>query len=435
MPQKKIVVIGGGLSGLSCAGLLQRAGHRVTLFEASDSIGGRARSDRVDGFTLDRGFQVYLEAYPEGKRQLDLRALRLKRFSPGGLIWTGRTRERFADPLRMPRYAWASLRSDVGSLSDKLRVLALRSDVRKCSPEKLRERPAVTTIERLRQLGFSDRIIERFFRPFYAGVFLESGLTTSSRVFDYTFRMFSDGHAALPESGIGAIAQQLAERLDPATVRLKTRIKTIAHRLVVPETGEPVLADAIVIATDLRTASHLSGGLIATANRESKSEQTTDPTDRTADDGPSTTCLYYDAPSSPLREPTLMLNGSGRGVVNHLCVPSDVSSTYAPPGRSLVCVNLIGISEEADEALDQRVRVELGDWFGESVRDWRRLAVYRIRHALADQSVAGTSESVRRVRLRAGLYACGDHIEGPGINGALSSGRRCAEAILEDLPD
>jgi phytoene dehydrogenase-like protein len=399
----------------------------VTLFEALDALGGRVRSDRVDGFTLDRGFQVYLDAYPEGKRQLDLESLRLRPFSPGGLIWTGRARERFADPLRMPRHAWASLVSDVGSLSDKLRVLALRSDVRKCSPDKLRERPAVTTIERLRRFGFSDRIIERFFRPFYAGVFLESDLTTSSRVFDYTFRMFSDGRATLPENGIGAIAQQLADRLEPATARLHSPVKAVAHRLVIPEAGEPMLADAIVIATDSRNASRLSGGLIATASRESDQQA-----EATAD-GPSTTCLYYAAPTSPLREPTLLLNGSGHGRVNHLCVPSDVSSSYAPAGRSLVCVNLIGIAKENDDAIDALVRVELREWFGEAATAWQLLSVYRIRHALADQTVAGTSEPARRVRLRAGLYICGDHIEGPGINGALASGRRCAEAIIEDL--
>ena len=91
--QADVVVVGGGLAGLSAAVNVHRAGLTVIVCEAGDQVGGRVRTDRRDGFLLDRGFQVVLPGYPELRRQVDLSALRLRPFLRGVLAMTpgGRT--------------------------------------------------------------------------------------------------------------------------------------------------------------------------------------------------------------------------------------------------------------------------------------------------------------------------------------------------------
>ncbi|MDX1675707.1 MAG: FAD-dependent oxidoreductase, partial [Longimicrobiales bacterium] len=226
MGQRDVVVVGGGLAGLAAAVGLQAGGLDVQLLEASDRVGGRVRTDGVDGFLLDRGFQVLLTAYPEAGRVLDLEALELRPFHPGARIRVGDAFTRIGDPFRRPADLWPTLRSPVGTLADKLRVARLRARSVLQTPG-FATRPAYrrlagdaagpagdgsgsTTMERLEQEGLSDGMIERFFRPFLGGVFLESELVTSSAFFDFVMAMFSAGSAALPAGGMEAIPRQLA---------------------------------------------------------------------------------------------------------------------------------------------------------------------------------------------------------------------------------
>lgn len=95
-----IVIIGGGLAGLSCAVRLQEQGVQSIICEASDGVGGRVRTDQVNGFLLDRGFQVLLTAYPEAARQLDYDRLQLQYFDSGSLVLTGDGLQRLSDPWR-----------------------------------------------------------------------------------------------------------------------------------------------------------------------------------------------------------------------------------------------------------------------------------------------------------------------------------------------
>ncbi|MEM9667041.1 MAG: FAD-dependent oxidoreductase, partial [Bacteroidota bacterium] len=181
-----VLIIGGGLAGLSCARVLQHQGVSYTLMEASDALGGRVRTDEVDGFLLDRGFQVLLTAYPETERQLDYQRLGLRSFYDGALVFTGRGFQRVADPRRQPSAAWSTLRASVGSVADKLRILRLRQAVTRPPLQTLFERPETSTLDALRtRYGFSDTMIERFFRPFFGGIFLDQSLAASSRMFEF----------------------------------------------------------------------------------------------------------------------------------------------------------------------------------------------------------------------------------------------------------
>ena len=305
-----MLIVGGGLAGLCCARRLHEAGISSRVFEASDDVGGRARTDEVDGFLLDRGFQVLLTSYPEAQKVLDYRGLELARFEPGRLIrYRGKFR-RFVDPWRRPRHLIATARSPVASLSDKLRVARLRRRVCRGTLDECFARPETTTIEALRGDRFSDRIIEHFFRPFLGGVFLDPELRTSSRMFDFVFRMFAAGDAALPAHGMGTIARQIANQLPEGTVITDTRVDHVDGKSLRLASGEQRDAEAIVVACEAPAAAKLLGEGVPTA-------------------GQSVTCLYFAADQPPMKEPILVLNGEGEGPINNLCVPSQVAATYA----------------------------------------------------------------------------------------------------------
>lgn len=407
-----VVIVGAGLSGLCCALRLRKAGLRPLLLEASDGVGGRVRTDVVEGFRLDRGFQVFLTSYPEAKRVLDYGALRLRRFLPGALVRHGGRFHELTDPWRRPVAALRSLFSPVGTFADKLRVARLRSrSLRGTVEERFRD-PETTTIRALRGAGFSAAMIDRFFRPFLGGIFLDPELVTSSRMFHFVFRMFSLGDACLPAEGMEAIPRQLASGLPPDGVRLGARVACVQPGSVVLETGEEINGRAVVVAAEGVGAARLLGDAIPSV-------------------GQGVTCLYFAARQAPVEQPILVLNGEGRGPVNNLCVPTTVTPSYGRPGESLVSATVLGVHEEG--RLQAEVREQLGDWFGNAVKDWRHLRTYRIPYALPGQAAPALDVPERPVRWRPGVYVCGDHRDNASIQGAMVSGRRAAEAVLEDL--
>ena len=409
-----VAVIGSGLAGLACACQLSALGYSCQVLEASDGVGGRARSDVVDGFVLDRGFQVMLTAYPEAQRQLNYGALQLLPFAPGALVrFEGRFRS-VVDPWRRPAAVLSGLVSPIGSLRDKLKIANLRRRVTKPSLEELFQSDEVPTIDFLREYGFSPKMIERFFRPFFSGIFLERELQTSSHIFEFVFRMFSLGNAVLPAAGMGAIAQQLASRLPEGCVRLHQKAVKIAGNSVILASGEEVSAKTIVVATDNASAAQLLPEIIRLPSR-------------------STTCFYFAAEKAPIPEPILVLNGEGRGPVNNLCVPSMVAPSYAPAGSHLVSVSAIGKPSHTPERLRSEVLSQLSDWFGKQVDGWRPLRSYWIPDALPEQLPASGGIGPRDSLVRPGLYICGDHRDTASINGALLSVRRTAEAIQQSL--
>jgi phytoene dehydrogenase-like protein len=409
-----VVIVGGGLAGLACARHLHQHGVSFQIIEASDGLGGRVRTDRVAGFLLDRGFQVLQTAYPEAQRVLDYPKLDLHTFIPCAVMHIDDQSYRLADPLRMPLAAFESLLSPFATMSDKVRFLALRQRLHRKSIDSIFKSEERTTLDALQQGGFSPTIVSWFFRPFLRSIFLEKGLKTSSRMFEFAFKMFTDGYAGLPANGMGAIPDQLASKLPAESVRLNTKVVSVSPSSVTLEYGEHVKARAVVVATEGPEACRLIPGL--------------DPVISC-----STTCMYFVAERDPLGSPILALNGDGSGVINSLCVPSSVAPSYAPAGSSLISVSVLGIPDEDNQKLEMKVRPQLKSWFGADVDSWRSFRTYRIHHALPSQAFPARSLSQRAVRMQQGLYVCGDHRDIASIQGALVSGRRTAEAILEDF--
>lgn len=412
--EKPVIIVGGGLAGLACAVKLHQEGVPFLLLESSDAPGGRVRTDSVEGFQLDRGFQVFLSAYPEAGRVLDLEALRLRRFQPGALVLKDGRMRRLMDVIRRPRFALQSALQPVGTLRDKLLVGLLQLAARRHPIADIAAHEDLTTEAFLRRFGFSEMMIDNFFRAFYGGIFLERELRTSSRMFEFLFKMFAEGYATLPANGMQEIPRQLAAGLPQSFIRLNAPVKSVGLREVVLASGESLAADRVVVATDADTARQLVPEFASMFPGQARWN--------------STTTLYFSAPRSPLGEAIIALNGDGTGLVNSVCAPSDVAVEYAPAGRALLCVSLLGIPGGDD--LEHRVITELAGWFGDAVRDWTHLRTYRIERALPGQPPSNLRQPHQGFRTTGRHFVCGDHCSSASIEGALTSGRQAAEALL-----
>ncbi|MFB4302130.1 NAD(P)/FAD-dependent oxidoreductase [Actinomadura sp. NTSP31] len=398
-----VVVVGAGLAGLACAVRLHENGVPVRVLEASDGVGGRVRTDIVDGFRLDRGFQVFNTAYPEARSLLDLEALDLRPFSSGLLVFHEGRMERVMLPWRHPEHALSGVFAGVGTPADKAALAAMTARDLAASGSWLCDGPDRSTRDELRVRGLSDVMIDGLMRPFLAGVLLERELETSSRFFHLIWRSFVRGTIAVPALGMGRIPEQLAGRLPAGAISLNTAVREITDGGVRTEDGETVRAVAVVVATDPRRAAELLPEVEAPAMR-------------------AVTTFYHSAPASPLREPIQIVDAGG--VVTDTLVITDAAPGYSADGRALVSTSVLGTG--VDEA---RVLNRLGEIYGDT-SGWRLVAEYPIEAALP--AMPPPLRMRRPVRLGAGRYVCGDHRDTGSIQGALVSGRRAAHAVLTD---
>ena len=418
-----VVIVGAGLAGLACARRLMQCGVPFTLLEASDGVGGRVRTDVVEGFRLDRGFQLFLPAYPEAARVLDYAALELRPFVPGALVRVNGRFHRVADPRVEPLTGLRSAFNPVGTFRDKLRLANLKLALDRVGVEALGDTPDTSTLDELRgNRGFTDAFIQRLAAPFFGGVFLDKELATSARFFRFVFKMFAAGAGAVPRLGMGRIPEQLASTLPPGSMRLNAAVTSLQPGRVTLADGETLTPRAVVVATDATAAARLTGGAVADPGWKGN------------------VTVYFAADRSPIGEGILAVNGDGVGPVNTVAVMSDVSPDYAPPGASLVSASVVGdgtlspgdITSSSGD-IESSVRRQLAGWYGDAVGGWRHLRTYRVPLALPDQSAGKLSPWQRPVRLERGLYVCGDHRDNASIDGALTSGFRAAQAALADL--
>ncbi len=410
------VIIGAGLAGLNCARVLHERGQHFLLLDASDRVGGRVKTDEVDGFQLDHGFQVFQTAYPEAKIALDYASLHLTRLDAGALIRHRSRWVRMADPWRQPQYALSTLFNSVGNVADRFRLFQLRRHVLSKSPDELLS-SASDCSTRDYLLGywrFSQEFYELFLRPWWSGIFLETELATSAAYFQFVFHILAAGDVALPRSGMQAIPKQLASKLPSHSIRLSARVTSFNGNEVKLVTGEVILARAVVLATDNAAAAQL----------------TAPQAERVQPCGwSSTTCMYFAADQPPSSTKLLMLLGDSKGPANHVFIPSNSVPNFAPPGKSLISVSVINASATADSLLPA-VTEQLRELFGNQVGSWRHLRSYSISQALPKQPV-DFNRVPRETTLRDGIFLCGDYLETSSIQGALVSGRKAAQKALE----
>ncbi|WP_405851803.1 FAD-dependent oxidoreductase [Streptomyces sp. NBC_00090] len=404
---RDVVVVGAGASGLACAADLVAAGLRVRLLESGDTVGGRMRTDRIGGFTLDRGFQVFNTAYPQVKRRIDRRALRLRPFTAGVLVDTGEGRLRFTDPTRRSRATGGFLPGKGVSARDLLALGVLSAGDMLLPAARLRRRPDVTTLTAFAEAGISPALVEGFLRPFLSGVFLEDTMETSARFFHLVWRSMLRGTLCLPAGGIGAVPAQLASRLPDGVLRTGSPVASLTPGGVVLADGEEVSARAVVVATGQGAAARLLPGLDVRRGR-------------------TVTTLYHAAERSPLAEPTLVVDAKLRFL--NTCVLTEVQPGYSSDGRALVSTSVLGSPGPAEE---EAVRVALGEVYGTESGDWEALHRVTVRDALPVMRPPLVLS--RTTRFAPGRYVCGDHRATGSLQGALASGGRAAREVIADL--
>jgi hypothetical protein len=403
----EVIIIGAGLAGLTAAKVLKTAGKSVLVIEASDAVGGRVRTDEVDGFLLDRGFQVLLTAYPETRRFLDYDALDLNKFDPGALVLSENGTTKIGDPLRQPSSLVSTLLSSAATLADKLRVLKLKIRLSRKTIEDIFSEPEISTITYLKKFGFSETIMCRFFQPFMSGIFLEDKLSTSSRMFEFVFKMFGEGYAAIPAKGMGMIPKQLAQCLHEDEILFNSHVSAIEGNSVITTAGFTYKADFVLIATDeLNIPS---------------------PYQKAATGYQSVTNMYFKADKKPFTMPLIALNSLPGRLVNNMAV------SFAAMGDALLSLSLIGDHSKANEAeLQAKVIAELKYWYPEAI-NWQHLKTYHIKYALPNDDSVSNEPAYRTISPNNQCFVCGDYLTNGSINAAMKSGRMAAEVIIDKV--
>ena len=409
--KQDVIIVGAGLAGLAAAVHLHRQGRKVLLLEASDRAGGRIKTDSHEGFLLDRGFQVLLTAYPETKTLLNYKDLNLKKMLPGATVFYDGGRFEIADPFRRPSAALATLFAPVGTLKDKINTLWLKNRLQKLTIEAIFEQPEQTTLKQLGDYGFSPKMIQRFYAPFLSGIFLENGLQTSRKMFDFVMKMFSDGDVAVPALGMEEIPKQLVAMLPDGSIHCNTKVTAVDGNKVTTADGTVLEATQILLAT---TANALTQKFFP--KQKMTSHQVTN--------------IYFEASEAPTKKAVVVLNASTQKKwVNNLTVMSNVSEAYAPKGKVLISVSYNGISTVDDATLAENMKQELKQWYREKVNSWKMLKAYRIEYALPTQESVRNEIAASELKISDTLYICGDNLLNGSINAALKTGRLAAEAM------
>lgn len=406
------IVVGAGLAGLVAAQHLVEAGMTVRIIEKGKKPGGRVRTDLVNGYQLDRGFQVLLPAYPEAQRYFDYKALNLKNFDSGALVFQGRQLHKFYNALLHKDQLLTTLMSPVATFKDLLILRRLTARWKKMSIQEVFKKDQMTTRKFLEKQDFSNRFLDRFLEPFLAGIFLDPELKTPNRMFAFVMKMFNEQPAAVPDKGMGALADQLAAKLPDGTLVYEQEVRTIRQGSVRTRAGVIYSAPIVIMATDptnlLRdfVEEHLPFRSVAN--------------------------LYFSSDKAPFDEKLIGLNYGGSRWVNNIAVMTNVSKSYAPEGKHLISVSVIRKSDVGERDLTRIVKNELAQTFGEEVLLWEHIRTYMISKALPSPSIFEMELEDIDVRYQKGIYLAGDYLLNGSLQAALYSGRRAVEVALSE---
>ncbi|WP_231184029.1 NAD(P)/FAD-dependent oxidoreductase [Haladaptatus sp. DYF46] len=415
-----VIVAGAGLAGLVAARHLARLGLDVQMFEREDEVGGRVRTRRKDGFVLDRGFQVLFTAYPAARRELDYDDLDLRRFAPGAVLAHPGERSVLADPVRDPSTVFGSMANREVRLGDKLRTLRLRRKLARTPNSEIFSGEDEAIEEYLRERGFSDAFRENFAGPFYGGITLDRPLSTSKKVFEFTFKMLSTGDIAVPANGMGEIAEQLARkaRVAGATIQVGDGVSAVepnGDEVNVEVGGETLTADAAVVATDPKSARELS-------------DVESIPTHALG-------CVtQYFSHAEPLDVGNRLLLNVGDDAPNEVVPLSSVAPEYAPDDRELLSATFLGTPDDSDAELAETVERTLREWYPErTFPDLERVHTDRIEFAQFAQPPGIFDRLPGNRTHEKSVYLAGEYTEASSLNAAMESGRKAALAVYGDL--
>lgn len=401
------IIVGAGLAGLTAAIHLEEYNLKPLIIERDSRVGGRVKTDELNGFLLDHGFQVLLEEYPMAKKYLDYHALQLQPFTAGAICFNGPEKFKVKDTKRNPLAAVSMAFSPVGSFMDKIRLGNLVAELQKQSLEVLFDKPEMPTIEYLKKRGFSKKIVNRFFKPFLGGIFLDQELSTSSRMFEFVFKLFSEGNTSIPAGGMEEIPKQLKSRLSKTQFMFNTEVKNVSSGVVTLKNGEQVFSEQIIVTIP---------GII---HQETSALSWN-----------STSTFYFEADKTIIGKPLIALNHGKNALVNNFVILTDASKAYAPKGKVLVSASLTHSPTESVEETSRRIKNELALSFGVEVQKWKYLKSYQIKKALPRLTNLKYEMPLEEALIADGVYVAGDYLLNPSINAAMQSGEAAAKALV-----
>ena len=409
MKQKSpsIHIIGGGISGLIAARVLEEHGLSATIIEATDRLGGRVKTDVVDGYSLDHGFQVLLTAYPAAKKYLDFDALELQEFLPGSAIFKNGKQKIIGDPLRNLSLLLPTLFSGIGTVNDKLKILALNRRLKKKSIQNIFAEKEQTTRVYLENIGFSEAIITNFFTPFFSGIFLENKLETSSRMFEFVYKMFGEGNAALPKDGIQAIPKQLFEKLKSTTCVFNTKVKSVENGSIKLESGETLKSNFTIIATQ-------ASGLVSNLKNQATLWKSCD-------------TLYFEVAKREIKKPLIGLIAMHNALINNIFYHTSLQ-TSATASKELLSVTVIDKQNLTNKQLVTEVQKELKELC--NIDSCTFIKQYNIPMALPNLQDIQYEMLPSETRLTETIFLAGDTQLNGSLNAAMIAGERAALEVI-----
>lgn len=408
----KINIIGAGVSGLVAAKTLEQEGYSPVIIEASDCVGGRVKTDIVEGYQLDHGFQVLLNAYPKAKEHLDFSGLQLQSLKPGAVIFLNGKSQTIGDPLRDKGLLFSTLIASVGSLGDKLKIFKLNTQLKKKSINDIFSSQSISTIDYLKSKGFSEGIITNFFKPFFSGIFLEADLKTSSRMFEFVYKMFGEGLAVIPKDGIAAISNQLKDQLQKTKFIFDAKVKTVNDASIELENGTLIDTHFTIIATE-------ADALISNLNQPKL---------------PWKSCynLYFEVEKRNIDAPIIGLIADTDALINNIFFTSSIEMTTKGTNE-LLSVTVVKSNSLSQDELIEKVKSELQTYCGITTISF--LKCYHIKKALPDLEALHYDISPTETQIKPTIYMAGDYLLNGSLNAAMLSGERAAQGVIMSLQD
>ena len=406
----KIYIVGAGVSGLVAAQVLENQGYQPVILEASDRAGGRVKTDIKKDFQLDHGFQVLLSSYPAAQKYLNFKALKLQELKPGAVIFNNGKQQIIGDPLRDISTLFSTLFSGIGTLSDKFKIFQLNLKLKNKSIEAIFSSDEISTKAYLQEFGFSSQIITQFFTPFFTGIFLENELTTSSRMFEFVFKMFGEGLAVLPKGGMEEISKQLVANLSNTTFQYNTQVSSVSDDEIVLHTGEKLVSTATIIATD-------ASKLVRDAPSKNliwKSCQT----------------LYFTANKRVIEKPMIGLVSKEDSLINNIFYHTSVA-TNSNNTEELLSVTVVKEHQLTEEQLIATVTKQLQEEC--TIDHLTFLAVYHIKKALPDLKDIKYEVSPPETQLSSGIFLAGDVQLNGSLNAAMIAGENAALQVIASI--
>lgn len=406
----KVHIIGGGVSGLIAAHVLENHGLSPVIIDANDRVGGRVKTDIVKGFQLDRGFQVLLSSYSATKKYLDYKSLDLQPLKAGSCVFVGGKQYFFGDPFRDLSLFIPTLLSPLGTLGDKLKIAKLNFHLQKKTIDKIFEDREITTKEYLTAKGFSKKIIKNFFTPFFSGIFLESELYTSSRMFEFVFKMFGKGLALLPKGGIEEISKQLKNKLKKTKILFNTLASNVKNKEITLSDGKKIKTDFTIIATE-------PANLVKALKNQKVSWK-------------SCQNLYFNCCGRVFKKAFIGLVANPESLINNVFYPTSIP-TNNKGENELISVTVVKDHSMPEEKLIERVKNELKKEC--KIESVGFLKLYSVPKALPQLNNLQYDVSPSETKVKDGIFLAGDVLLNGSLNAAILAGEKAAMGVLEAI--